>query len=166
MSDRLPPRPKRYGWWRIYNGFFDHPKWKVVASHAQVHVTVVHSVVGKLLECANKARPTGSVERFSIPECAASLDLSEGIIERVYGTLDGLGWIDQGFIPEWYDRQPDDPTAAERMARARAKRDAERDAKRDARDRHAERQRRYRLRKKANGLAGAERVTGDVTLKS
>ena len=27
----LPPRPKRYGWLRIYNGFWDHAKWKAVA---------------------------------------------------------------------------------------------------------------------------------------
>jgi hypothetical protein len=24
-----PAREKRYGWWRKYNGFWDHPKWQV-----------------------------------------------------------------------------------------------------------------------------------------
>jgi hypothetical protein len=41
--------------------------------------------------------------------------------------LEAFGWIDQGFIPEWYERQLDDPTAAERQTRWRAKRDRERD---------------------------------------
>jgi hypothetical protein len=84
-------------------------------------------------------------------------------MDRVYGAFEAFGWIDQGFIPEWYERQPDDPTAGERQTRWRAKRNAERDAKRDARARHAERQRLYRLGKKARALGPAERVTGDVT---
>jgi hypothetical protein len=48
-------------------------------------------------------------------------------VDRVYGALEAFGWIEQGFIPEWYERQFDDPTAAERQTRWRAKRDRERD---------------------------------------
>jgi hypothetical protein len=25
-------------------------------------------------------------------------------INRVYGALEAFGWIDQGFVPEWYER--------------------------------------------------------------
>jgi hypothetical protein len=75
MFDRLPPRPKRYGWLRIYNGFWDQAKWKAVARLAQIHVTAVHSVVGKLFECGNKGRPRGSIADFSILETAVALDL-------------------------------------------------------------------------------------------
>ena len=38
-------------------------------------------------------------------------------VDRVYGALEAFGWIEQGFIPEWYERQFDDPTAAERQTR-------------------------------------------------
>jgi hypothetical protein len=75
MFDRLPPRAKRYGWLRIYNGFWDHATWKAVARLAQIHVTVVQRVVGKLLECGNKGRPRGSIADFSILETAVALDL-------------------------------------------------------------------------------------------
>jgi hypothetical protein len=55
------------------------------------------------------------------------LEMDARDIDRVYGALEAFGWIDQGFIPEWYERQFDDPTAAERQTRWRAKRDRERD---------------------------------------
>jgi hypothetical protein len=55
------------------------------------------------------------------------LEMDARDVDRVYGALEAFGWIDQGFIPEWYERQPDDPTAAERQTRWRAKRDRERD---------------------------------------
>ena len=166
-----PGRPKRFSWWRKYFGFWDHPKWEVVGRHAQVPTLVAGAIADKLCECAAKGKPKGSLNKWSAAECAASLklwqlEMDARDVDRVYGALEAFGWIDQGFIPEWYERQPDDPTAAERMVRWRSKRDREGDRKRDQRDRHAANQRAYRLRKKANGLAGAERVTGDVTPKS
>ena len=170
MSDRAirPPWRKRYGWFRLYNDFPDHPKWRVAADHAQVHVSVVVHFAVRLMACANKSAIArgGRLDKYNTREFAISLNVTDEMCDRVYGALEGLGWIDQGFIPEWYDRQPDDPTSAERQERWRSKRDRERDRKRDQRDRHAANQRAYRLRKKANGLAGAERVTGDVTLKT
>ena len=101
---------------------------------------------------------SGRLDKYSTREFAISLNVTDEMCDRVYGALEGLGWIEQEHLVEWDELQPYDPTQAVRAARYRDKRDAERDAKRDARDRHAERHRAYRLRKNANGLAGAERV--------
>jgi hypothetical protein len=124
MSDRAirPPWRKRYGWYRLYYGFWRHPKWKVAARLAGgIHVTAAICVVGTLLECANKSKPRGCVEDYSFDEAAASLDLETQDVERVYGALEGMGWVDRAFLVTWDERQPDneDPTAAERMARMR-----------------------------------------------
>ena len=162
-----PPWRKRYGWYRLYDGFWRHPKWKVAARLAGgIHVTAAICVVGTLLECANKGKPRGCVEDYSFEEAAASLDLETQDVERIYGALEGLGWIDQEHLVEWDERQPDDPTQAVRSARYRDKRDAKRNAKGDARDRNAQRQRAYPLRKKAKGLGPDERVTRYATLKT
>jgi hypothetical protein len=118
-----PPRPphrKRYGWFRLYNGFFDHPKWRLIARHADVPLTDVHSVVGKILEAANKGRPRGDISEFSILETAAALDIRADEVGRIYAALEDVGWIDRQYVTTWDDRQPDlDPTNAERQARHR-----------------------------------------------
>jgi hypothetical protein len=28
VISQRPAREKHYGWWRKYNGFWDHPKWQ------------------------------------------------------------------------------------------------------------------------------------------
>jgi hypothetical protein len=139
----------------------------VAADYAQVHVSVVVHFAVRLMACANKsATPrSGRLDKYDTREFAISLNVTDEMCDRVYGALEGLGWIEQEHLVEWDERQPDDPTQAVRSARYRDKRDAERDAKCDARDRHAKRQRAYRLRKKAKGLSAAERVTGDRNAK-
>ena len=132
MSNPHPPKERQHFWFRQYFGFWDHPKWEVVARHAQVPTLVAGAIANKLCECAGKGRPKGSLDKWSAAECAASLklwqlEMDARDVDRVYGALEAFGWIDQGFIPEWYERQPDDPTAAERQTRWRAKRDRERD---------------------------------------
>jgi hypothetical protein len=117
-----PPWRKRYGWYRLYDGFWRHPKWKVAARLAGgIHVTAAICVVGTLLECANKGKPRGCVEDYSFEEAAASLDLKTQDVERIYGALEGMGWIDRAFLVTWDERQPDneDTTNAERQARWR-----------------------------------------------
>ena len=170
MSNRAirPPWRKRYGWFRLYNDFPDHPKWRVAADYAQVHVSVVVHFAVRLMACANKSAipRSGRLDKYDTREFAISLNVTDEICDRVYGALEGLGWIEQEHLVEWDERQPDDPTQAVRSARYRDKRDREGDRKRDQRDRHAANQRAYRLRKKAKGLGPAERVTVTATLKT
>lgn len=124
------PSEKRYSWLRIYNGFWDHPKWRVVARLAEAHVTHVHSIAGKLLESANRGRPRGSIADFSTLECAASLDLGPEQVKRVYGVLEEMAWIDREYLTTWDERQPDkeDPTNADRQQRYRDRKRGERNA--------------------------------------
>jgi hypothetical protein len=133
-----------------------------------VHVSVVLHFAVRLMACANKSAipRSGRLDKYNTREFAISLNVTDEMCDRVYGALEGLGWIDQEHLVEWDERQPDDPTQAVRSARYRDKRDAKRNAKRDARDRNAQRQRAYRLRKKAKGLGPDERVTRYATLKT
>jgi hypothetical protein len=117
------PPPEALRWLRIFNDFWDHPKWRVVARLAGVRITEVHSIAGKLLVAANKGKPRGPIADFSVLECAAALDLVPDEVTRVCHTLEGMGWSDRDYLTTWDDRQPDkdDPTAAERQQRAREK---------------------------------------------
>jgi hypothetical protein len=65
----------------------------------------------------------GAASRTIFEEAAASLDLETQDVERIYGALEGMGWIDRAFLVTWDERQPDneDPTAAARMARMRSR---------------------------------------------
>jgi hypothetical protein len=51
--------------------------------------------VGTLLECANNGEPRGCVEDYSFEEASATLDLEVQDVERIYGALEGMGWIDR-----------------------------------------------------------------------
>lgn len=74
-----------------------------------------------LIEAANKGRPRGAIDEFSLLECAVTLRIDPQEVRRVYKTLEELGWIDQAHLATWDERQPDkeDPTAKERLKRFR-----------------------------------------------
>ncbi len=116
-------RERRYGWCRFYDDFTGHPKWRLVAAKSGVPLVTVHAIAAALLNQASKARPRGWVGEFDVPECAVALDISPDHVARVTGTLVDIGWIDQQYIVDWPDRQPDseDPTAAERQRNKRTR---------------------------------------------
>src|SRR5262245_50786960 len=116
-------RPKRYGWFRLYNGFWSHPKWRAVAKRSGIHVTTVIAVAAVILESANRGKPRGSVADFSVADCAAGLDLDMDTVREIWHRLEEMGWIDRDYLVKWDERQPDkeDATAAERMKRYRAR---------------------------------------------
>ena len=81
----------------------------VVALHAEVPALVAGAIADKLCECASKSVPQGRLDDWSAEECAASLklwqlDMDARDVDRVYGALEGMGWIEQGYIPSWDDR--------------------------------------------------------------
>ena len=133
MSSRLHPAPwrgplrpqhlRRYGWFRLYSDFCIHPKWRAIAIQTGVPVAEVIAVAASILCKANIGRPRGSLAEFSVFECAAALDMDAEHVARVYAALEDRGWIDQDYVVTWDERQPDkeDPTAAERQRRLRAR---------------------------------------------
>jgi hypothetical protein len=95
----------------------------VIAIQTELPVHEIQAVAIALLCKANGARPRGSLAEFSPLECAAALDLPAEHVIRIYAAFEESGWIDQDYLTTWDDRQPDkeDPTAAERQRRRRAK---------------------------------------------
>lgn len=117
------PREKRYGWFRQYNDFPYHAKWRAVANRTKVELPRVIAIVTCLEVAANRGRPRGCVAEFSCEDCGAALGIPDVEVRKVYRCLQKRGWIDREYLTTWDERQPDreDPTAAERQARRRAR---------------------------------------------
>jgi hypothetical protein len=128
MRPTVPRRDRRFPWFRLYSDFAAHPKWRLLARAAGVTLSEALAVGVYLMCHANKSRPRGSLADFSPLECAAALDLEAEQVRAAYDELERLGWIDQDHLVTWDERNPDveDPTAAERQRRRRAKAKAER----------------------------------------
>jgi hypothetical protein len=125
------PREKRYDWFRLYNDFLGHPKFRYVARQCAMSICEVSMIAVALLRTANRSRPRGWVRDFSLIDCGAALDIDPDKVGEVYRKLEELGWIDQDYLATWDERQPDkeDPTAAERQRRRREKLKLERAGK-------------------------------------
>jgi hypothetical protein len=118
-----PKKAKRYGWYRKYNGFPSHPKWRTIARKLDIHVSRIVHVVDVLLDCASKNRRGGWIGNFDLEDCAETCDMPVEEVASIYRELEDREWIGEDHIAEWADRNPDleDPTAAERQRRRRAR---------------------------------------------
>jgi len=118
-----PARERRYDWFRLYNDFPGHPKFRYVAGQTGASITDVQAIASSLLVAANKSKPRGWVADFDPFECAALHNLEPEIVVAVFKEFEQLGWIEQDYLSTWDKRQPDreDPTATERKQRQRAK---------------------------------------------
>lgn len=116
-------KPKRYGWYRKYNGFPSHPKWRAIARTTGIHVSRVVHVVDCLFDCASKNRKGGWIGNFDFEDCAETCDIPIEEVLSIYKELQEREWISEEYIGDWGDRNPDieDPTAAERQRRRRAR---------------------------------------------
>lgn len=114
---------KRYGWFRLYNDFVGHPKWRLVAVRSGVHLGFVHTIVLAICTAASKARARGFIGDLEFDVLAAATDIPADNIAATFRTLADIGWISQDHITDWLDRQPDaeDPTATERQRQKRAR---------------------------------------------
>jgi hypothetical protein len=124
-------REKRYDWFRLYNDFLGHPKFRYVARQCAMSICEVSMIAVALLRAANRSRPRGWVRDFSLIDCGAALDIEPDKVGEVYRKLEELGWIDNDYLVTWDERQPDkeDPTAADRQRRRREKLKLERAGK-------------------------------------
>lgn len=127
----IKARHRKYHWCRLLNDFPYRPLWRAVSRRTKVPVHQV-VVVALCLEClANESEPRGSIASLSVAELAAALDLRPDVVARVRAALEepDVAWIDQEYIVDFHTRNPDreDPTAADRQRKFRAKRKAERE---------------------------------------
>ncbi len=118
-----PQRSKRYGWFRLYEDFPNHPKWRLIAAKSGVPLVYVKAFVMDLLCKASKARARGHLGDIDFHEIAIANDAQAEQVAGVYKTLCEIGWIEDDFIVDWLDRQPDheDPTATDRQRNKRAR---------------------------------------------
>src|SRR5688572_15066905 len=118
-----PAHMKRYFWFRLYDDFDRHPKWRQIAKATGQHVTVVMSMAASLLCAASRARSNGNIEHVDMEELAEVLDVPVEHVALIYAEFERRGWLQDGFIVDWVQRQPqyEDPNAAERQRRRRAK---------------------------------------------
>jgi hypothetical protein len=131
LQQQLPRRPRKrvFAWCRRPNGFSDNPKWRVVAKKTGIGLAVVIAFVNRLEELGNNAANhgdhRGSVAEFNAEEFAAALDISADQAKALYAYLERseIGWIADGFIADFQDRNPDqeDPTGNERQRRKRSR---------------------------------------------
>lgn len=122
------PAERRYGWCRLYNNFPTHPKWRVAAKMAGVRTGDVVAVALFCITRANQGTPRGSIEGFSVLECASAYDYEIKDVEAILRAFEQLGWIERDYLVTWDKRQPDkeDPTNAARQQRYRERKAAER----------------------------------------
>jgi hypothetical protein len=123
------PRKKNFAWCRRPNGFCDNPKWRVASQQTGIGLAGVIAFVNRLEElgndAANRGDQRGSVAEFNAQEFAAALDISVEEVKALYACLEhpDIGWIADGVIADFHDRNPDqeDPTASERQRRRRSR---------------------------------------------
>lgn len=108
-------------WWRSHHGAPMHPKWQVIARRSRQPVALVVTVVWQLLDHASRAADRGNVSHFDAEQSAVYLGCEESDVQSVVDALSAKGWIVDGRIASWSERQParEDRTAVERKRRQR-----------------------------------------------
>lgn len=123
---KAPGPDKRYGWYRVYEDFVGHPKWRLVSRRIGASIPEVQAVVLSLFQAASKARSNGYIGGWDLEVTAVQLDMPLEKVGSVYRALTELHWLDQDVIVDWCDRNPRDANATQRQrdkrARDRAKR--------------------------------------------
>lgn len=120
-------RKRVWHWCRRGNGFSDMPKWRVVAERVGLPVYQVVAFVGRLEEFANEAGNRGlmrgEVTHFDAAEFAFALGMTIGDSEKIFAGLIECRWVVDGLVADFWDRNKDeeDPTAAARQRRRRAR---------------------------------------------
>lgn len=129
-------------WFRWYHGACSDAKWPIIARKAKVSVGVVVSVWAALLEYASQDEERGSVAGFDGETYDALYGYEDGTCHAVLEAMAAKGLICDGCICAWRKRQV-----------GREREDAT----------NAERQRRYRFRKKQENADENGGTSADVT---
>lgn len=83
MNDPLrrtswPARERQYPWFRVYNTFPGHRKWRYIATALGIHIAFVEVTMVDLFAHANRndgGKSRGSLDGWRPEECAATHDL-------------------------------------------------------------------------------------------
>jgi hypothetical protein len=124
------PRPK-HPWYRTPIDHIHDPKWNYIAEQVGCGPGDVYLVVAFIENSTAKERSHGSIGDFKCDECASRWKIAPDTIRAIYRALIADGYIDQGYIPGWTERNPEqqDPTATlrqkNRRRRIKAKQNAE-----------------------------------------
>lgn len=111
-------------WFRWYSGSVADPKFQLVARRASVSVAVVIAIWAVVLERANDNEERGSCDGLDFESLDVALGLDDGVTERVYQLFESRNIIVGDFVANWDKRQPlyEDTTNAERQRRYRQRR--------------------------------------------
>jgi len=127
---KAPPRPlrpslRRFSWSRLHADVLSSDLWGLVAETAKTSRDRVEAFVARLDVYASGNQPRGSVEGFPLRALAVTWRCDAEELARIYAALEDpeIGWLDQDHVVTFWERNPDqeDPTAAERMRRHRAR---------------------------------------------
>jgi hypothetical protein len=109
-------------WYRRYHGTCADPKLKLVARSANVPTPFAIAAWDAVLEHASAHDDRGSVDGMTGELLAVTIDCAEEQGDALLAAFRKRGMINvDDRVSAWEKRQPGDPTAAERMARKRAR---------------------------------------------
>lgn len=128
MAHVPPIKPSTFRWsamhWlRWHHGACSDSKWPLIARKSGENVGAVVALWAALLEHASQSEERGDVSRFDPEETDALYGWPDGTSARVLRAMLEKKLIVDGRIRSWEKRQPlrEDPTAAERKRRQRAR---------------------------------------------
>ncbi|GEM_PF-6678111 len=113
-------------WFRWYHGTVKDPKFRTISRRSGQPLTAVLAVWAAMLECASEARERGFLEGWADEDMAYLLDLNEHDITAIRQAMQDKT-LDGPRLTGWEKRNPtvEDPTAAARKRRQRAREKAQ-----------------------------------------
>lgn len=109
-------------WFKSWHGAPTDLKWLSVARKADAPVSVVIALAWALMDHASQAKNRGDISGFNLEEFAAYLGETDETLHRVTETLCNIGWLSDGRISRWEERQEQSKgESTARVQRHRAK---------------------------------------------
>ena len=112
-------------WVRLWHDMPTDPKWRVIARKSGQPLACVVAIFTLMMTEASAADDRGSIERMSIEDAAAALDMDDAAVAAILSAMEGRV-ISSGRLTGWERRQPRrEDGSAERAALWREQKKAE-----------------------------------------
>lgn len=121
---------RQWHYCRRENGFSDKPLWRMIANRLGMPAYQVIAFAHRLEEHANAAGNTGTrgeVTAFSAEEFGLALGMPAPDAEAIFVALEQIGWIVEGCIHDFFDRNRDGDAEDKEAVRMRKRRERARD---------------------------------------